>query len=109
MTAYPALSLVFLAAALAVLAAALIVRRRRSQRNGPWLAVLLLAVVVLIVLTAIFDNLMIAVGLMTYASDRMSGVMIGRAPVEDLAYPVAAAMLLPALWTLIGGERSHDG
>src|SRR5699024_367998 len=31
----------------------------------------------------------------------ISGVRIGKAPVEDFAYPLAGAMLLPALWQLL--------
>jgi lycopene cyclase domain-containing protein len=52
----------------------------------------------LVVLTAVFDNVMIAVGLFTYRADAVSGLSVGRAPLEDFAYPLAAAILLPTLW-----------
>ena len=37
---------------------------------------------------------------------RATGLTVGLAPVEDLAWPVAAALGLPGLWLLLeGGER----
>lgn len=69
--------------------------RRRPPRHGPALVVAILG---LVALTAVFDSLMIAGGLFTYASDRISGIRIGLAPVEDLAYPIAAALLGSAVW-----------
>ena len=63
--------------------------------------------VVLIVLTAIFDNLMIAAGLFTYPEHHLSGVRIGLAPIEDFSYAVCAAFLLPAVHTVLG--RREEG
>ncbi len=60
---------------------------------------------VLCVLTAIFDNVMIALDLFTYPEHLISGIRIGLAPIEDLAYPVCAAFLLPAVLTLVSRER----
>ena len=57
--------------------------------------------VVVLVLTAVFDNIMIAAGLFSYAPDLISGLSVGVAPLEDFAYPVAAVLLLPALWMLL--------
>lgn len=55
----------------------------------------------LVVLTAVFDNLMIAADLFTYPEHLISGVRIGLAPIEDFAYPIAAAFLLPAVRCLL--------
>jgi lycopene cyclase domain-containing protein len=43
---------------------------------------------------------MIGAGLMSYGPTTTSGLRIGRVPVEDFAYPVAAVVLLPAVWLL---------
>ncbi len=56
--------------------------------------------VVLLVLTAVFDSVMIAAGLFGYADGTRLGPAIGLAPIEDFAYPVAAVLLVPAVWTL---------
>ncbi|GEM_PF-101922 len=67
---------------------------------------LALTAIVMIALTIVFDNLMISVGLFTYAEDLISGIMIGAMPVEDLAYTVFAVLALPALWELLGRRRT---
>lgn len=64
------------------------------------------AAVVLLVLTAVFDNVMIAVGLFTYPPDHLSGLRIGLAPLEDFSYPLCAAFLVPAVYALVGRRDS---
>lgn len=66
-----------------------------------------LTAIVLVALTAIFDNVMIAAGLFTYPADRISGIRVGLAPVEDFAYPLCAAFLLPALWVLLSPREAE--
>jgi lycopene cyclase domain-containing protein len=68
-------------------------------------ALLALAAFALLVLTAAFDTVMIAAGLFTYADPLILGPRIGLAPIEDFAYPLAAVILLPALWMRL---RSRD-
>ncbi|UWX98753.1 lycopene cyclase domain-containing protein [Arthrobacter zhaoxinii] len=65
--------------------------------------------VVLLALTAVFDNLMIRVGLFWYNEHRISGAFAGAAPLEDFAYPLAAVLLLPALWVLLPGRAPGPG
>jgi hypothetical protein len=48
---------------------------------------------------------MIGIGLVGYDRSLISGAFIGIAPLEDFAYAIAAAVLLPSLWTLIGGRK----
>ena len=97
---YWLLNAVFLAVVAAVAVAAVL--GRRSPR---WTSMGLVLIVV-VVLTAAFDNVMIAVGLVGYSASRISGVFVGVAPVEDFAYAIAAVVLLPSLWTLLGGRRA---
>ncbi|MCY7290483.1 MAG: lycopene cyclase domain-containing protein [Cryobacterium sp.] len=94
---YLLLNTVFLVLAAAVFLVA--VRRGRLSRRRIAAAGIALAAV--LVLTAIFDSIMIGVGLVDYDSSRIFGLRIGLAPIEDFAYPVAAALLLPALWALL--------
>ena len=97
---YALLSLVFLLIAAAVLAVALATARDRARLVRRWWAPIAIAAAVILVLTAVFDNLMIGAGFMTYADARVAGVRLGLVPIEDFAYPIAALMLLPALWLL---------
>jgi lycopene cyclase domain-containing protein len=98
---YWALNAIFLAITAVVAIVALIRRPRR-----PWLAVLLTCGILLL-FTAVFDNVMIGVGLVGYDRALISGAFIGVAPLEDFAYAIAAAVLLPSLWMLLTprGER----
>jgi lycopene cyclase domain-containing protein len=63
------------------------------------------AAVLLVLLTAVFDNLMIAADLFTYPVENISGLRIGLAPLEDFSYPVCAAFLVPAVFTLLPSRR----
>jgi lycopene cyclase domain-containing protein len=103
---YLLLSLCFLVLAAAVLVVAIALAPDRARLLRRWSLPVAAAALALLVLTAVFDNLMIAVGLMTYADDRISGVRLGLVPVEDFSYPLAAVLLLPALWLLLRRRRA---
>ena len=102
---YWLLNLCFLVPAALVLTAALIRRRRRNLANRSFLATLAGSAAILLALTAVFDNLMITAGLFGYNPERISGAFLGLAPLEDFAYPLAAVLLLPALWQLFGNHK----
>lgn len=75
-------------------------------RSSSWWLMLL----GLLVLTAVFDNIMITVGVIDYDASKLCGGYIGSAPIEDFFYPIAAALLIPALWhwqthRVINGEN----
>ena len=89
---YWALNAIFLAVILII--AVLAARRLRWAAVGITLAVLL-------VMTAVFDNVMISVGLVAYNESLISGAFIGVAPLEDFAYAIAAVIGLPSLWVLL--------
>lgn len=107
---YLQLDLIFLAVAGAVaIAAAVATQRRPRSRRHHLVAAIGVAAAVTLLLTAVFDNIMIAIGLFTYEDDRLLGATVGRVPVEDFAYPLAAAILLPSLWILTGRRSdSHE-
>jgi len=75
-------------------------RRRREVVLGAGIAT-----GVLLVMTAVFDNVMIGIGLVGYDASRISGVFVGIAPLEDFAYAVAALVMLPSVWVLLGGPK----
>jgi lycopene cyclase domain-containing protein len=99
---YWALNAIFLAVVAVVGIAALVTRRAPR-----WLSALI-SLGILLVFTAIFDNVLIALGFVGYDRALISGIFIGRAPLEDFAYTVAAVVLLPSLWTLLERKRPSD-
>jgi lycopene cyclase domain-containing protein len=94
---YAGLALVFLAGGLAVA----VVAHVSGLPRGWWSATAFVAVV-LFALTAAFDSMMIAADLFRYDTSALIGVRVLLVPVEDFAWPVAAALVLPALWELLG-------
>lgn len=56
------------------------------------------SLVVLLVLTAVFDSCIIAADIVDYDGAKILGWFIGKAPIEDFAYALGAAVLVPTLW-----------
>ncbi len=86
----------------ALLAVAGVVRRP----SRAWWVATAATVVVLLVLTVVFDSLMIAADLFRYDAGSLVGVRVWLTPVEDLAWPVAAGLGMPAVMLLLGGGRT---
>lgn len=53
---------------------------------------------VLVIFTAIFDTTMIDAGLFTYNPEKISGLRLGSAPLEDFFYALLAGILIPSIW-----------
>ncbi|QIG40316.1 lycopene cyclase domain-containing protein [Microbacterium sp. 4R-513] len=100
---YPLILVPFIVVTIAVTLATLGRPRfgRRMGASG-------IAAAVLVVLTAVFDNLMIAAGLFAYPAEHISGLRIGMAPLEDFAYPVCAAFLVPAVFVLLPARSAAE-
>ena len=52
----------------------------------------------MLILTTIFDNLIIAARIVGYDQSKLIGLNIGLVPIEDFAYTVVAILLVPAIW-----------
>ena len=75
---------------------------------GPrWWMATALTIAILVVLTIIFDSLMILSDLFRFDDGHLLGIRLWHAPIEDLAWPVAAGFLLPSLAALTAekGDR----
>ncbi|WP_448004350.1 lycopene cyclase domain-containing protein [Agromyces bauzanensis] len=80
----------------------------RPARRRRWIATAI-AAVVLLVLTGVFDTVMIAAGLFGYADGTRLGPTVGLAPIEDFAYPIVAVLLVPAVWTIARRRALRGG
>lgn len=105
--AYSILALVLMA--LAAWPAVAGARRLPSEaaRRRHWWGVAL-AAVALVLLTAVFDNIMIAAELYEYGTEGTTGITVGLAPIEDFAYPLACALGVPGLWLLVTQPARED-
>lgn len=56
------------------------------------------AAAVMLLLTLVFDNLIIATGIVDYDPQKISGIRLGVAPIEDFAYTIVALILVPSLF-----------
>jgi lycopene cyclase domain-containing protein len=75
-------------------------------RKTPWKLVGL-TLLATMVLTAIFDSVIVGTGIVAYDTSKILGLTIGLAPVEDFAYTIAAALLIPAVWILLGKRKTR--
>ena len=70
--------------------------------------VVLMTLGILIAFTVVFDSLIILAGIVAYDWDKLLGITIGAAPIEDFFYALLAAFMIPGLWKLFEkrGTRS---
>jgi lycopene cyclase domain-containing protein len=61
----------------------------------------------LLIMTAIFDNFIVGSGIVAYNPDTLSGAFIGFAPIEDFAYTLVAAVLIPLTWWWLGSRQDQ--
>ena len=61
---------------------------------------------VLLVMTILFDSLLIYLGIVAYSLDKISGMSVGLAPIEVFFYPLLAGLAVPAIWE--GLDREED-
>ncbi len=83
-------------------AATLPTLRRLAWRPIVWTGVALIA------LTAVFDNVLVGVGIVDYDEDLIVGLRVPIAPIEDFSYTLAVVLLVPALWTWLGRGRAGE-
>ncbi|HRN30155.1 MAG TPA: lycopene cyclase domain-containing protein [Terrimesophilobacter sp.] len=91
-----------------VAAAGLALLRQPARSIRRHLAATGITILVLGTLTAVFDSLMIAAELFYYSPEHLAGLHLGLAPIEDFAYPLAAALGLPALWWVLTRRKEGE-
>lgn len=69
-------------------------RMRVRKPTKVWVLML----IALLVLTAVFDSLIVGLGMVAYDPLKILGIKLGNAPIEDFFYAVLAAIIVPVLW-----------
>lgn len=89
---------------LVVIAVVIVALRLRPQKpSRAWL----LTLIALLILTAIFDSLIVSLGIVGYSPNTLLGIYIGAAPIEDFFYAILAAILVPTLWNKLGDTHAR--
>ncbi len=73
-------------------------------RKTPWKTVLW-AMLSMLLLTLIFDNVIIGLDIVAYDPEKVSGVFLGLAPIEDFAYTVVAVLAVSSIWHKMTGTK----
>ncbi len=73
-------------------------------RQIHWRRPMIIVLMLLLVTTAIFDSLIVAQQIVAYDPAKILGISIGRAPIEDFAYAIASALMIPALWNKLRSD-----
>lgn len=60
---------------------------------------ILLVLAAMLCLTLVFDNLLVGVDIVRYDSNSILGFKLGAAPIEDFAYALVAAVVMPVIWS----------
>jgi lycopene cyclase domain-containing protein len=76
------------------------------RKQLPWRAIVL-ATGALLLITAVFDNLIIGTGIVAYDEELISGIKIGLAPIEDFSYSLAGPLLIAVLSRVFGLDKSN--
>lgn len=95
MATYLLVNLLFMALVVLLLR----IRPRMPSRN--WWILL----TVLLVLTAVFDSMIVYFEVVGYDASKLLGVYVGYAPIEDFFYAILAAVLVPWAWNRFGAKK----
>ncbi len=76
------------------------------RKQLPWRAIIW-ATGALLLITAVFDNLIIGTGIVAYDEELISGIKIGLAPIEDFSYSLAGPILIAILSRVFDLDKSN--
>jgi lycopene cyclase domain-containing protein len=63
--------------------------------------------IVLIILTAVFDNVIVGLSIVDYDPAKILEIKIGFAPIEDFMYAVLAVIIVPIVWHRLGSKHAQ--
>lgn len=74
------------------------------SRKSPWRAIGFTMLWMLLV-TLVFDNVIIGLDIVGYDETKISGILLGLAPIEDFAYTVVAVLAVGIIWSKLTKEK----
>ena len=93
---YLALNVIFMLIAFVILIAIV--------RKSPWKLIgwTLLAMVLV---TLVLDNVIVALGIVDYDTNKISGLVLGLVPIEDFAYTIVSVLAVSSIWHLMTRKK----
>ena len=73
-------------------------------RKTPW-PLVIKTIITMLVVTLIFDNIIIGLGIVDYDISKLSGLYLGLAPIEDFAYTVVSVITVASIWHKVSGRE----
>lgn len=67
-----------------------------------------LTMVIVLALTAVFDPLIIALDIVGYDTEKLLGLFIFGAPIEDFFYAIYAVCVVTLVWNKLGERHATD-
>lgn len=58
-------------------------------------------------LTAVFDSIIVWSQIVGYDPEKILGIYVGFAPIEDFFYALLAVIIVPALWKLYSPKENN--
>lgn len=93
---YLALNVVFMLIAFVIL--------NVSVRKSPW-KIIGWTLLTMVLVTLIFDNVIVALGIVDYDTDKISGLVLGLVPIEDFAYTIVSVLAVSSIWHLMTRKK----
>jgi len=73
-------------------------------RKSPW-KLIGWTLLVMVLVTLVFDNVIVALGIVDYDLNKISGVLLGLVPVEDFAYTIVSVLAVSSIWHLMTRKK----
>lgn len=73
-------------------------------RKSPW-KLIGWTLLSMVLVTLIFDNVIVALGIVDYDSNKISGLVLGLVPIEDFAYTIVAVLAVSSIWHLMTRKK----
>jgi len=73
-------------------------------RKSPW-KLIGWALLAMCLVTFIFDNVIVGLGIVDYDLTKISGVLLGLVPIEDFAYTIVSVLAVSSIWHLMTRKK----
>jgi lycopene cyclase domain-containing protein len=67
---------------------------RRHMPSKAWV----ITILSILTLAAVFDSIIVGLSIVSYNNDKILGIFVGLAPIEDFFYAILACLIVPHLW-----------